>query len=206
MTTKPKAPLWQRIVVPIIAAVLIVVWVQWGNKAFANEPEPEPLFTSSSLPVIHVDPDIWWDEMEAIRVASKYRDRRLGHSERHGYGTRIVNIMDAWRKNTGSQIQRWWTRDFHRNECLFHHQVSWTGLPGVGALGGGFCAAFGDAPSVRRINREMTHIKIVCGGAAILGGFGGSRSGTPGVVVGMGLGGAGCLYSRYSERFVNWLP
>jgi hypothetical protein len=202
-----NAPLWQKIVVPVAAAIALVLWLSWGNKAFPAEDEPESLdFTSASAPVFHVDPKIWWDRMEAIRVAEKYRNRRLNHSERHGYGSRVVNIMDDWWRSRGGPIARWWVRDGHRNECLWHHQVTWSGLPSVGALGAGFCSALGDRPSVRKINRELTHIRIVCGGSAIIGGFGGSRAGAPGVIVGMGIGTASCAYTRYSSKFVDWLP
>lgn len=147
-----------RIVKFVILLALVitgVVWVLNTDKADAASIST----TQYSDPRMPADPPYW-----APRAARKFNHHRLDNSHGRIVPAVAVHHLRHYRSNHPS-VRPWWKRGLDFGQCMFNSigspiwTVAWQSL----------CLVDGEKPSFRHINENITAVRVVCGGAAVVG-------------------------------------
>ena len=135
--------------------------------------------------VNHVHPGVFGENM-----AEKFREDRIRDSAGRAIQRKIVDRMvryAATKAANGVKVKNWWySGGMHYTECMTH----WSTFP----AGAQTCMAVGQNPTVRKINRQITGIKVLCGGAAVIASLKG------GGWVGAGRGALGCVWTKWAAK------
>lgn len=225
MKVQPVKSPWAKAIIILVTVLAIVTWALVWSSTFDKadaDVRRDPTVICPRVPVTFEGNRCFRSMEEDPRVnviepgdgaewgngaARKFNNEALSNSTTKQIASKIDTYMDSWNiahhNATGEWVDAWWNKEtFNRMECLWNFGSP--GIPEVSALGMGFCSHLGDNPTVSKINNELTQIRVVCGGSALIGGIGGFfASGPGGALIGAGSGGVGACYGRYAEAFLD---
>jgi hypothetical protein len=199
----------------IIVTVLIVIgsffafmaWDSYGEESYTKpapatkvvEPKITPAaFQAQCCMVRHIHPGEFSRYMTEDFMADRLRRE---DSRGRSIPAKMVNRLNSWaakKVEQGVRVHYWWrkegrTRTLNRAECMANIAPN-SFSPLFGNL---WCLRNADNPGVRRLNKNITGIKVVCGGSAVVGAVAG------GGWVGAGKGAASCLWSWLGWKVYN---
>lgn len=128
--------------------------------------------------------------------ARKFRHHKLDSSGGRRMPKKVVRAMDAYAAKRGMTFSKddppWWHQALDKYTCMWNAAGSPYFTPWAS-----FCVVYGENPTVRAINRRITKVRVLCGGAAVIGALRGG--GAWGAVTGAGLCALGNSYEVYEK-------
>lgn len=193
----------RRVAVIAAAAILALVWTLLATEVMNKVDEVLPTGSeapsqigaaqAAPIPPILVDPFMF-----GIKAKKKFKAGKIGNAR----GDRIPGefkraLRRYWNRKNLRRVKWWADGTLRRVECAYSLGPH---IPGSALHKQTFCMALGNRKKVRRVTRQVTRIKVVCGGSAAIG----WRAGGP--VVGLGFGAAACLYDKGASKLMDVLP
>jgi hypothetical protein len=189
----------------VMLAALSVIWEAVTDKAFAVPPS-----VTETEPAPKTAPAKKWPK----KMNRKLHAGKLKSSNNRSVKGKISKRLNKYESHH-PKLDKWWYNDGDYEltdaACILNGFVITYpfGLPSLPIV---MCTAVGEKPSIQKINKDITHTWVTCGGQAALAVSGGGLFGfvakkavgaVIGGVVAGGWEGTGCAFEKMADKLLQ---